>query len=121
MSAEQGARANKRGIWEGTFQLPWEYRNGASPPPPPHKAWRPPPPPLKERKPPPRPAPPSPRASGGGQGCLIKGNISSSGNKIYHTPSSPWYAQTEVNAPRGERWFSSEAQALAAGWRAPGS
>ena len=55
-----------------------------------------------------------------GPGLLIKGNISSNGNKIYHTPSSPWYAQTEVDAARGERWFCSEAEALAAGWRAPG-
>jgi len=50
-------------------------------------------------------------------GCAIKGNISHSG-RIYHMPWSPWYAKVVMRADKGTRWFCSEAEALAAGWRA---
>ena len=50
--------------------------------------------------------------------CLIKGNISENG-RIYHVPGSRWYSETGINPSRGERWFCSEAEARAAGWRAP--
>lgn len=79
-----------RGLWQGRFQRPAEFRD---------QRWR-----AEESK--------SPR------GCPIKGNISSSG-RIYHTPWSRWYARTRINQGRGERWFCSEAEAIAAGWRAP--
>lgn len=49
--------------------------------------------------------------------CLIKGNISESG-KIYHLPGSDWYERTEINTRKGERWFCTETEARAAGWRA---
>jgi endonuclease YncB( thermonuclease family) len=61
----------------------------------------------------PAPAVESPAAS-----CRIKGNISESG-RIYHVPGSEWYGRTQIDASRGERWFCSEAEAQAAGWRAP--
>jgi hypothetical protein len=48
---------------------------------------------------------------------LIKGNISSSGEKIYHLPGCDYYNQTVVDESKGEKWFCSEAEALAAGWR----
>jgi endonuclease YncB( thermonuclease family) len=51
-------------------------------------------------------------------GCAIKGNISGSG-RIYHLPGSRSYADTRIDTSRGERWFCSEAEARAAGWRAP--
>ena len=51
-------------------------------------------------------------------GCPIKGNISGNG-RIYHAPWSPWYSRTHINTAKGERWFCSEAEAVAAGWRAP--
>jgi endonuclease YncB( thermonuclease family) len=50
--------------------------------------------------------------------CRIKGNISESG-RIYHVPGSEWYERTQINPAKGERWFCSEAEAKAAGWRAP--
>ena len=50
-------------------------------------------------------------------GCRIKGNISSAGRRIYHVPGQGWYDRTRVNTARGERWFCSEAEARAAGWR----
>ena len=50
--------------------------------------------------------------------CLIKGNISQNG-RIYHVPGSASYDVTKIDESAGERWFCSEAEALAAGWRAP--
>ena len=48
--------------------------------------------------------------------CPIKGNISSSG-KIYHLPGSNVYPNVRINTSNGERWFCSEEEARAAGWR----
>jgi len=50
-------------------------------------------------------------------GCNIKGNISSNG-RIYHLPQNRHYAETRIDTSRGERWFCSEAEGRAAGWRA---
>ncbi len=50
--------------------------------------------------------------------CTIKGNISRSG-RIYHLPGSASHARTVIDETRGERWFCSEDEARAAGWRAP--
>ncbi len=52
-------------------------------------------------------------------GCDIKGNINSKGVKIYHLPGTASYAATRINTAQGERWFCSEQEAQAAGWRAP--
>lgn len=49
--------------------------------------------------------------------CVIKGNISSSGEKIYHIPGCGSYTKTQIDEARGERWFCSESEASAAGWR----
>jgi len=50
--------------------------------------------------------------------CLIKGNISSEGERIYHVPGGKWYDRTKVSTEQGERWFCTVAGAQAAGWRA---
>ena len=50
-------------------------------------------------------------------GCDIKGNISTSGEKIYHLPGCGSYAKTQIDEKRGERWFCSEKEAQEAGWR----
>lgn len=53
-----------------------------------------------------------------GQDCSIKGNISlNSGERIYHVPGQEYYGATEIRSEYGERWFCSEAEARAAGWR----
>jgi endonuclease YncB( thermonuclease family) len=90
---EDAARQAKRGLWAGTFTPPWEYRNRT------------------------RTAKPATSPTDSGE-CLIKGNISKSG-RIYHVPGSRWYSRTRIDRSRGERWFCSEAEARAAGWRAP--
>lgn len=49
---------------------------------------------------------------------LIKGNISvRTGEKIYHVPGGEFYDDTVINEAKGERWFCTEAEAVAAGWR----
>lgn len=58
-------------------------------------------------------SPSSPQSAG----CLIKGNIGSTGEKIYHLPGCGSYEKTKIDESRGERWFCSEDDAVSAGWR----
>jgi hypothetical protein len=50
-------------------------------------------------------------------GCTIKGNISVTGERIYHMPGQRYYDATIINPARGERWFCSQWEAWWAGWR----
>jgi len=51
-------------------------------------------------------------------GCDIKGNISiNTGEKIYHLPGQEYYEETKISPEYGERWFCTEAEAIANGWR----
>jgi endonuclease YncB( thermonuclease family) len=91
---EEHARAAKKNIWNGEFEPPNRYRQ-------------------RQRE-----HDKGARASGKPPGkCAIKGNISRSGNRIYHLPSSEWYAKTRINEAQGEKWFCTEAEAKAAGFR----
>jgi hypothetical protein len=85
---EQEARAAKLGVWGGDAERPTDYRA--------HK-WQ-------DAK---REAP---------DGCPIKGGVKR-GQRIYVLPWSREYASTRVSAGRGERWFCSESEAQAAGWK----
>ena len=63
------------------------------------------------------PALPSMALVGGGS-CNIKGNISiNTGERIYHVPGQEYYDATRISTQHGERWFCSEEEARAAGWR----
>lgn len=87
---EDAARAAKRGIWQTEFEPPWEWRKSQRV--------------QTEAK---RQA-----------GCVIKGNISRcNGERIYHVPGGQYYDRTQISESAGERWFCSEAEARAAGWR----
>jgi hypothetical protein len=105
VAEENAARDAKRGLWSGEFTPPWDWRHES-----------------REAA----PEPPRPRAtandSAGTQApnarCLIKGNINRRGERIYHLPGSDAYASTVIDERSGERWFCSEAEARAAGWRA---
>ena len=92
---EEQARRDHAGLFAGTAQAPWDFRASK---------WQ-----VASKE--------SNQAAP--ENCPIKGNISSNG-KIYHTPWSPSYARTRIDTSRGERWFCSEDEAIAAGWRAPG-
>ncbi|NEP12948.1 MAG: cold shock domain-containing protein [Symploca sp. SIO2C1] len=51
-------------------------------------------------------------------GCNIKGNIShNTGNKVYHIPGMEDYESTVIDPLKGEKWFCSESEAIANGWR----
>jgi endonuclease YncB( thermonuclease family) len=95
---ESEARAARRGIWAGEFAAPESYRGEQ------RAAAR---EPSESRQQPQR------------SGCDIKGNINGEGQRIYHTPASAAYRDTAIDESNGERWFCSEAEARAAGWRAP--
>ncbi|MER8785465.1 thermonuclease family protein [Mesorhizobium sp. M1006] len=88
---EAAAKANLVGIWQADTETPWDYRA--------HR-WQ-----IAKQDAP--------------AGCSIKGNISNKGEPIYHMPWSKGYARTRINEKKGERWFCTEAEAIAAGWRAP--
>jgi hypothetical protein len=48
---------------------------------------------------------------------VIKGNISSSRERIYHVLGQRYYDKTLIHLSKGERWFCTEQEAVAAGWR----
>ena len=50
--------------------------------------------------------------------CVIKGNIASDGEHIFHVPGQRHYDVTRVDEAKGERWFCSVTEAQAAGFRA---
>ena len=88
VAVEEAARAAKAGIWQAHSEPAWVFRE---------KRWA-----DAETEAP--------------DGCAIKGNITGHG-RIYHAPWSVWYGRVRVESAKGERWFCSEAEALAAGWR----
>lgn len=88
VDAEKEAVLAKRGIFGSDFAAPEDHRAAA-------------------RDTVPRTAPGA---------CVIKGNISGNG-RIYHLPGQEHYARTRISRQKGERWFCSEAEARAAGWR----
>ncbi|MBB4184268.1 hypothetical protein GGE07_000894 [Sinorhizobium terangae] len=57
-------------------------------------------------------------SGGTGGSCNIKGNVSiDTGERIFHVPGQRYYSQTKISPQYGERWFCSEFEAWAAGWR----
>lgn len=86
---EKGAAIARRGLHDHLVQRPAEFRRTGTPPPPAQTATD----------------------------CVIKGNISSKGTRIYHVPGQEHYGRTRINTGKGERWFCTEADARAAGWR----
>lgn len=93
------AKAEHIGIWQGNFTLPWDWRAQ-------HEAV-----PEMET------APVSLFDIPAAADCNIKGNISHKGERIYHVPGQKFYGKTKISEGKGERWFCSEGQARAAGWR----
>jgi endonuclease YncB( thermonuclease family) len=106
VSDEDDARRAKRGMWAGEFTAPWDYR---------HRSREENPSQLSpQRQSAPQAA--SPNTQPGS--CLIKGNINSRGERIYHLPGTRGYDETVISEGKGERWFCSEQEAQSAGWRA---
>lgn len=92
------AKATKLGLWVGSFQAPWDWR-------------------AQHSDDVQTPSAPLFATGNGNASCKIKGNISASGERIYHVPGQKYYSVTVISQNKGERWFCSEAEAVAAGWR----
>ena len=65
---EKEARAARRGIWQAETQTAWDFRAGK---------WQ-----VAQVAAP--------------DGCTIKGNVTWTGERIYHLPWSPWYATVKM-------------------------
>jgi len=51
-------------------------------------------------------------------GCFIKGNINlKTRERVYHVPGQKHYDDVTIEPGAGERWFCTEAEAEASGWR----
>lgn len=93
--AQNEARNNNKGLWGSTCDTPTTQSTGSN----------------------------SVTTGSGGSkqpsssSCLIKGNISSSGERIYHMPNQRFYDKTVIDGSKGEKWFCSENEAIGAGWR----
>jgi hypothetical protein len=48
---------------------------------------------------------------------IVKGNISRSGEKIYHVEGQANYNQVKIDEAAGEAFFCNEEEAVTAGWR----
>lgn len=103
VAQETAARTARRGVWAGPFMPPWEWRAQDRG----HQE-------AQAQSQTPVPAPSDAQDVGS---CLIKGNISSKGERIYHVPGGRWYDETKISENKDERWFCTEAEARAAGWR----
>lgn len=91
---EASAKTSQIGLWRSPTTPAWDYR--------------------REDRPTADPTiPPDPD-------CAIKGNINAAGSRLYHLPGTRWYARTKINPGRGQRWFCTEQDARAAGWRPAG-
>jgi endonuclease YncB( thermonuclease family) len=86
-AVEAEAKAAARGIWQGAATPAWDFRAAR---------WA------------------SAETAHPGA-CVIKGNVTR-GGLIYHMPWSPWYEKIRMDDTR-KRWFCTEAEAMAAGWR----
>jgi endonuclease YncB( thermonuclease family) len=106
--SEEQARNESKGLWAGAFVAPWDWRRRA---------------PetkllgkttiegipkllslVKVQSPP-------------NADCVIKGNVNRKGDRIYFLPGTSVYAKVKMDKGLGERWFCSEEEAEAAGWR----
>ena len=102
LDEERLAKNSKLGIWRGKHVAPWDWR-------------------AQERVPRSRTSAPLPLVGSTPQPsrCAIKGNINARGECIYHVPGSRHYNRTKISPSKGEQYFCTVADAVAAGCRAP--
>jgi endonuclease YncB( thermonuclease family) len=106
---EDIAREQQKGMWAGAFISPWDWRHrdsntiilGALSVPVTAQAQL---------------LAPASSATAPSPECTIKGNINRKGERIYHLPGQIDYAKINMRDPQ-KRWFCSEDEARAAGWR----
>jgi endonuclease YncB( thermonuclease family) len=107
---EADAKAAKAGLWAGAFIAPWDWRGrgartvilGSFAVPTNAQAVL-----ISPRL---------TRAPVMGD-CAIKGNVTRSGECIFHMPGSRYYDKVKMDLTKGKRWFCTTAEAEAAGCR----
>ena len=109
VAQEIAAREAQRGLWSGAFIAPWEWRHrnqetailGAYSVPTTAQSTL---------------LAPASSESAPSPDCTIKGNVNRNGERIYHMPGQRNYSTINMNKPE-MRWFCSQDEARAAGWR----
>jgi endonuclease YncB( thermonuclease family) len=107
---EEDARVHQRGLWQGAFIAPWDWRHknnktiilGALQVPINAQALL---------------LGPSATEGAPSPDCTIKGNINRNGERIYHLQNQQFYARIKMDKGDGRRWFCTPQEAEAAGWR----
>lgn len=107
---EDYARTQKLGLWSGAFIAPWEWRRrssatvvlGAVAVP------------IGAQT---RLLSPTAAARPPDSNCIIKGNLKSAQQCIYHMPGGQFYDRLDMERISSRRWFCTEAEAQAAGCR----
>jgi endonuclease YncB( thermonuclease family) len=110
VAAEETARTHQRGLWQGAFIAPWDWRHrnaktvilGALSVPINAQASL---------------LPHSSTEGSPSADCVIKGNVNRNGERIYHMPGQEYYDKVEMDPRKGKRWFCTPEEAEAAGWR----
>jgi endonuclease YncB( thermonuclease family) len=107
---ERAARQAQVGLWSGAFIAPWDWRHRT-------KTTE-----IRGAVSVPKDAQsillsaasaaeaPTPQ-------CAIKGNVTRSGECIYHVPGGRYYNAVKMDMSKDKRWFCTEAEASAAGCR----
>jgi hypothetical protein len=107
---EDDARTHQRGLWQGAFIAPWDWRHrnaktvilGALNVPITAQAVL---------------LAPSAAEGAPSPECTIKGNVNRNGERIYHMPEQQFYSKIRMDVGGGKRWFCTPEEAEAAGWR----
>jgi hypothetical protein len=107
---EEDARTNRRGLWQGAFIAPWDWRHKNN------KTV------ILATVSVPLNAQaillgPSTIEGAPSADCAIKGNINRNGERIYHLQNQQFYARIKMDIGGGKRWFCTPEEAEAAGWR----
>jgi endonuclease YncB( thermonuclease family) len=106
---ETAARKEEKGMWIGAFVAPWDWRHrnkntvilGALVVPITAQVEL---------------LTPASSANAPSPDCTIKGNVNRKGEHIYHLPGQLAYSKIDMSDSQ-KRWFCSEEEARAAGWR----
>jgi len=117
-NAQHTAESASLGLWRGAFVMPADWRTGMR---------------LKDE-----PvfeqshamrdgspwkwagSPPMPERNPLHSACLFKGIVSAGGNRLYLSPLDKGFAERAIDTAKGERFFCSDEDARAAGWRRKG-
>src|SRR5262249_23775239 len=107
---EEDARASQRGLWQGAFIAPWDWRHrstktvtlGTFSVPITAQAML---------------LAPSATEGAPSPECTIKGNVNRDGERIYHMQNQRFYARIRMDEGGDKRWFCTPEEADAAGWR----